>query len=84
MGIRLGVNEYERPTRPIKADDIRQILAVGGKDVIRIAWPSLNPNSRSDVKFDTLAVWYCASGKGTSRFPHRGWVEESMNQGGRP
>ena len=72
MGIRLGVIEYERPTRPVKADDIRQILAVGGKDVIRIAWSSLNPDNSNDVKSDALAVWFCeffnmarAEGNGT-------------------
>ena len=59
MGIRLGVIEYDRPSRPVKADDIGQILAVGGQDVVRIAWASLNPNHSNEVKHDALAVWFC-------------------------
>lgn len=59
MGILLGVIEYERPSRPVKADDVRQILAVAGKDVVRLAWSSLNPDSSNDVKHDAIAVWFC-------------------------
>jgi hypothetical protein len=35
MGLRLGVLEYERPTRPVKADDIRQLPAMDGKGIRR-------------------------------------------------
>jgi hypothetical protein len=58
MGIRLGVIEYDRPSRPVKVDDIRQMLALGGKDVIRLAWASLNPDRANDVKYSALAIWF--------------------------
>lgn len=58
MGIRLGVIEYDRPSRPVKVDDVRQMLAVAGKDVIRLAWSSLNPDSGNDVKYSALAFWF--------------------------
>lgn len=59
MGIRIGVIEYNRPSRPIYADDIRQILAVGGKDIVRMAWASLNPDRDNEIKRDALANWLC-------------------------
>lgn len=59
MKIRLGVIEYERPARPVKAEDIRQILAVGGKDVIQIAWSSLSTDRSNRVESDALKVWFC-------------------------
>lgn len=59
MGIRLGVIEYDRPSRPVKVDDVRQMLAVAGKDVIRLAWASLNPDSGNCVKREALATWFC-------------------------
>jgi len=59
MGIRIGVIDYERPSRQVSAEDVRQILAVGGKDVIRLAWASLNPAGNNSVKHDALAVWFC-------------------------
>jgi hypothetical protein len=59
MGIRLGVIEYSRPLQPATADDVRQILAVAGKDVVRLAWSSLNPDKDGNIKRDALAVWLC-------------------------
>ena len=59
MGIRLGVIEYDRPSRTVNANDIRHILAVSGKDVVRIAWASLNPDKDNELKHDALAVWLC-------------------------
>jgi hypothetical protein len=59
MSIRFGIIEYERSSRPVNADTIRQLLSVAGKDVIRLAWSSLNPDSSNDVKHDALAVWFC-------------------------
>ncbi len=59
MSIRIGVIDYDRPSRPGSAEDIRQLLAVGGKDVIRLAWSSLNPNEYNEIKRDALASWFC-------------------------
>ena len=59
MAIKLGMIEYQRPSRPVKADDIRQFLAVGGKDIVRIAWSSLAPGSDNEIKHEALAVWMC-------------------------
>ena len=59
MSIRLGVIEYDRPSRAVKTDEVRQILAVAGKDVIRLAWSSLNPSSENWVNSDALATWFC-------------------------
>jgi len=59
MGIRIGIIDYDRPSRPVKASEIRHVLAVVGKDVIRMAWASLNPDADNDVKHEALAVWLC-------------------------
>jgi hypothetical protein len=34
----------------VKIDEVRQVLAVAGKDVIRLAWASLNPDSNNWVE----------------------------------
>lgn len=59
MTIKLGVVEYVRPTSSVCTDDIRQFLAVGGKDVIRLAWKSLTPDRDNLIKHDALGVWFC-------------------------
>lgn len=59
MTIRLGVIEYNRSSRPIKADSIMQILAVSSKAVIRLAWSSLNPYSDNSIRTQALATWFC-------------------------
>lgn len=59
MAIRLGTIEYERPDRPVTADSLRQVLAIGGKDLIRLAWASLAPDASNQVRFKALAAWLC-------------------------
>ena len=57
MAIRLGVIEYSRPTNPVGFDDVRHTLAMCGKDVIRLAWTSLNPDEDNDIKTNALKRW---------------------------
>ncbi len=59
MSIRIGMIDYDRPSRPGSAEDVRQFLAVGGKDVIRLAWSSLNPSENNYIARDELASWFC-------------------------
>lgn len=41
--IHVGVLSYERPDCPGSHEDVQHILAVAGKDVVRLAWRSLAP-----------------------------------------
>jgi len=59
MGIRIGVIDYERPSRPVNVEEVRKYLTIAGKDVIRLAWASLNTYDDNRVKHDALAVWFC-------------------------
>jgi hypothetical protein len=57
MAIRLGVIEYDRPSRPVDLDAVRELLAVGGKDIVRVAWASLAPDEHNWILKEALAVW---------------------------
>lgn len=59
MSVRIGMINYDRPSRQGSAEDVRQLLAVGGKDVIRIAWSSLNPSENNYIAREKLASWFC-------------------------
>jgi len=52
-----GTIEFERPKRRISADDVKPVLATSGKQVLRLAWGSLMPNERDDLKREELAPW---------------------------
>ena len=41
--IRIGILSYERPDNPGSYEDVQHVLAVAGKDVVRLAWQSMAP-----------------------------------------
>ena len=59
MSIRIGIIDYERPSKTVDFEKVRQILAVSGKDVIRIAWSSLNPNDYDYIEYSAVETWLC-------------------------
>lgn len=50
---------FERPSRPVSAKEIKPILSVHGKEVIRLAWSSLHPDDRGRLERSVLASWLC-------------------------
>ena len=59
MPMYLELIQYDRPLIPVPANNIMQILAIKGKDVIRLAWSSLNPNEDNNIRTEALAAWFC-------------------------
>lgn len=50
---------YERPSRPVTAKEVGPILSIHGKEVIRLAWRSLEPNESGRLERSVLATWLC-------------------------
>ncbi|AQQ71434.1 hypothetical protein SMSP2_01808 [Limihaloglobus sulfuriphilus] len=48
--MQIGQINYVRPSSPVEFEDVEHILTMSGKDLIRIAWSSLNPNSSNEIK----------------------------------
>ena len=59
MNYRFGAVEFNRPSSPISSEDVKPILTIGGKEVIRLAWSSLVPNDKGGVEKEKLATWFC-------------------------
>lgn len=48
--MQIGQINYVRPSEPVEFKDVEYILTMAGKDLIRIAWTCLNPNSSNEIK----------------------------------
>ena len=59
MSIQIGIISYTRPTSPIMHEDIKHIININGKDIIRIAWKALSPRASGYIDRDHLASWFC-------------------------
>ena len=47
--MQIGQINYARPSEPVEFKDVEYILTMAGKDVIKIAWSRLNPNSSNEI-----------------------------------
>lgn len=50
---------FERPDRPVSAKEIKPVLSIHGKEVIRLAWRSLEPDDRGRLERSVFASWLC-------------------------
>ena len=55
--MKLGLIQYDRPSQPVSKADVEGIINLAGKDVIRMAWASLNPTSSGRIDDLALENW---------------------------
>lgn len=55
--ITFGTIVYTRPQQPVGVDEIRQFLAISGKEVAKLAFSSLEPDSDGELIEDSVAEW---------------------------